>query len=101
MLTERRKSQRITWNLPATALWADSVRRPCLVRDVSAGGARVAVEDTAKVPMQITLALTQNGQVARRCRVVWRSGTDIGLAFQSATAIPMPSTKDEGLSLDC
>ena len=58
----------------------------CLVRDVSARGARV--ECPASVPMaqDVDFVIECKGLEAR-ARMVWRSPTEIGLFFSSAPAV--------------
>jgi hypothetical protein len=57
--------------------------RDCLVTDVSDGGVRLYVEG-AGVPDEFTLYFA-NGE-RRACRVVWRLGFEVGVAFADAGA---------------
>jgi hypothetical protein len=52
----------------------------CVIRNLSPGGACLAVETT--VPDEFQLLWTEG---ARRCRVVWRSDCRMGVAFQPRT----------------
>ncbi|HEY0572199.1 MAG TPA: PilZ domain-containing protein [Enterovirga sp.] len=52
----------------------------CTVRNMSAGGARVAFSDTVVLPQDLDLAIRQKGLNAR-ARVVWRSATEVGVSF--------------------
>jgi len=52
----------------------------CTVRNMSAGGARVAFPDTVVLPQDLDLAIRQKGLNAR-ARVVWRSATEMGVSF--------------------
>ena len=52
----------------------------CTVRNMSAGGARVAFSDTVVLPQDLDLAIRQKGLNAR-ARVVWRSATEMGVSF--------------------
>ncbi|HEV7874102.1 MAG TPA: PilZ domain-containing protein [Enterovirga sp.] len=52
----------------------------CTVRNMSAGGARVAFSDTVVLPQDVDLAIRQKGLNAR-ARVVWRSATEMGVSF--------------------
>jgi hypothetical protein len=56
----------------------------CHLRDVSDGGARLAVApaDLAKLPAEFILVLTSGARVRRECRVVWRSQNEAGIRFQ-------------------
>ena len=59
----------------------------CLV-DCSPGGARLLVDDPARVPD--TFTLVQKGKVAAlwKCRVAWRSDSHIGVTFEVNRAAP-------------
>lgn len=101
MLVERRKHERMPLNRPATVLWDANYAR-CFVSNISVRGARVRLERAALVPERFTLALAANGQVARHCRVIWRSPTDIGVTFEEAAASPTAAPPDsQGVALDC
>ena len=47
--------------------------------NISKSGANLLAEDA--VPAEFTLYLTRDGQVQRRCRVVWRSDESIGVSI--------------------
>ena len=103
---ERRKSPRTILNRPAMAMWSQAPRQRCMIRDISARGARVILGETKSVPEQIILALTENGKVARKCRVVWRNDTHMGLEFQGTltldlTADSEPEPETDAHALDC
>jgi hypothetical protein len=51
------------------------------VRDISVTGARVALEDPTIVPDEFVLVFTKNGTVKRKCQIVWRGKSDVGLLF--------------------
>ena len=63
------------------------MRTRCLIHDISALGARVIVDRAAIVPEEFVLSLTANDQVARQCRVIWRSQTHVGVEFQGTAAL--------------
>lgn len=52
----------------------------CVVRDVSAGGARVELTTDALIPGELFLLDLSIG-AAFRSRVAWRRGRDLGLEF--------------------
>lgn len=52
----------------------------CTLRNVSAGGAAVDLDDAVTVPQCFTLSIPRDN-VTRHCRAVWRSERRIGLAF--------------------
>ena len=54
--------------------------RPCMVTDISEGGARLYSE--IEMPPVFTLAVSGDGvNVRRECRVVWRLGGELGVKF--------------------
>ena len=64
-----------------------SSSHPWSLVDRSDGGARLLVDDPDCVPDEFTLV--QKGTVATlwRCRVVWRSGSHVGVKFEGHRAI--------------
>jgi hypothetical protein len=59
---------------------------PCTIRDVSATGARLALNSSLWFPEQFTLVFS-NG-LRKGCRVAWRKGRLIGSAFADGCASP-------------
>jgi hypothetical protein len=55
--------------------------RPCAISDISDGGARLVLNSEADLPEQFVLLLTKEGRARRTCRVVWRSGSIVGVEF--------------------
>ena len=56
--------------------------RPCQIRDISPGGARLSVfTDPSAIPEMFNLLLDPSAKVRRACRVAWRSRTEIGVQF--------------------
>jgi hypothetical protein len=64
-----------------------STSQPWSLVDRSDSGARLLVDDPDRVPDQFTLV--QKGPVATlwKCRVVWRSGSHVGVRFEGHRAI--------------
>ena len=55
---------------------------PCTMLDVSAGGAKLQIEDDTKdLPDAFILVLSKAGQVRRRCKAVWRTSKTVGVQF--------------------
>jgi len=50
----------------------------CVMRNLSDTGALVELPSTLGVPHDVVLQ-TADGQLNRRCRITWRTGTRIGL----------------------
>jgi len=82
---ELRKKPRRQFQYTARIL-ADAAAppRPCAISDISDSGARIVLNSEADLPEQFVLLLTKEGRARRKCRVVWRSGTMVGVAFMGA-----------------
>jgi hypothetical protein len=50
-----------------------------MLNNLSAGGACVSIAATKTIPAEFTLVLPPN--TPRRCRLVWRSGDQLGVEF--------------------
>jgi hypothetical protein len=55
--------------------------RECTVWDESETGARLIVHASEAIPDIFHIYMTLDFSSRRRCRVVWRSGTQIGVEF--------------------
>jgi hypothetical protein len=57
---------------------------PCVIWDMSDGGARLAVAcPNAQLPRTFTLVLTKDANVRRSCEVVWTDSRFVGVKFVS------------------
>jgi hypothetical protein len=81
MLGDRRKHRRYTINRIAK-FRSDigSLPRDCMISDISKDGARLFVEGT-DVPDQFHLMISGDEGTHHECRVVWRLGGEVGVAF--------------------
>jgi hypothetical protein len=88
-MMERRKEPRLKALKGAHILMLDQFGRTveCIVRDLSSGGARLALSMVRSVPDKFQLMFDADRSV-RHCRVAWRRDTQIGVAFLHA---PPPS----------
>lgn len=79
---ELRRSMREQVQFPA---WIDisdgKLPHDCIVLDVSDGGARILLLSPGKLPKEFWLVLTKDRTRRRRCRVVWRADTQVGLEY--------------------
>ena len=55
----------------------------CLIRDISAFGARLIFSDTVTTPDLLDLYIPQKEQTFRS-QVIWRNGHEVGVAFPQA-----------------
>jgi hypothetical protein len=79
-LIDRRKSERVTVRTPAKIMLPHP-RAPvdCVATNVSDGGALLHVRGV-EPPEVFALHFSDSGR-RRQCRVVWRRGGEIGVAF--------------------
>src|SRR5262245_64896306 len=79
---ELRKSKRTRRrNAAWIVLDSDGARIPCVLWDISDGGARIAAARASALPAVFCLFLSKDGKSRRYCRVVWRNGGQIGIRF--------------------
>jgi hypothetical protein len=55
--------------------------RPCVVKDLSASGAKITIDDTNSLPAKLRLAFSRDARTGRACEVVWRRGKSVGVKF--------------------
>jgi PilZ domain len=83
-MRNRRKTERFAARGAAKIhLSGSPFLRDCLVTDVSDGGVRLYVE--GEVPDEFALYFGDATGERRACRVVWRLGHEIGVAFADAS----------------
>jgi PilZ domain-containing protein len=79
---ELRKAKRVRRrNAAWIMLSSGGVRIPCVLWDVSDGGARIAAARASSLPQVFCLLMGNDGQSRRFCRVVWRKGGQVGVRF--------------------
>ncbi len=80
---ERRSNTR-TWIAKGASLFFShqSGQQSCLVRDVTNVGAGIRTQDLPLLPLHFELSF-DNFRSARKCRLIWREGDYIGIAFES------------------
>ena len=81
MLDDRRRDRR--YGIHRMAMLQtdpDALPRDCMITDVSRNGARLFA-DHVEVPDRFHLLLAGDKGARRECRVVWRLGGEIGIAF--------------------
>lgn len=59
---------------------ANASIHPCVVRDISSLGARIAMAGADSLPDRFSLALN-TADTSRACRVAWRTSTQLGVEF--------------------
>jgi PilZ domain len=77
---ERRRNFRVEWNAPATIYDADRhLERPCILSDLSNGGAKLAGVRANTIPDEFRLRTPLGHR--RSCRVIWRAEDALGVEF--------------------
>lgn len=54
----------------------------CDLINISEGGARIVVKSTQMLPAHFVLFFTADGSERKACRVIWRNGAELGVAFE-------------------
>jgi hypothetical protein len=62
----------------------------CIIKNISATGARIALNDTLAVPTEFDLHIPQKGR-GYHARLVWRDRESIGVEFTDAQTAAAPS----------
>jgi hypothetical protein len=83
-MEERRKHPRIEINQPGYVCSGGAVMS-CVVRNISAEGAAIDVENPAFVPERFRLVIANEPAGMRECRIAWIQKNRIGLTFVDAT----------------
>jgi hypothetical protein len=82
---ELRKKPRRQFHYNASLLIeGEKLPCPCAIIDVSESGARLQLEADCELPERFILLLTKGGEARRHCRLVWRDGLFVGVAFPLA-----------------
>ncbi|KAA5597269.1 PilZ domain-containing protein [Blastochloris sulfoviridis] len=87
-MTERRQQYRDRTLRGARIAFGNmSITMDCVVRDLTPGGARLRLPSTIGVPSMFHLLHERDGSI-RRCRLAWRTETEVGVEFidQAAAA---------------
>ncbi|MEX0644023.1 MAG: PilZ domain-containing protein [Parvularculaceae bacterium] len=77
----KRVEQRQTVFRFARVILGDRSQVKCIIKDVSARGAKIVLEGAHPLPSRITLKIDQTGQV-KPAAVVWQKELEAGLAFE-------------------
>jgi hypothetical protein len=78
----RKKSRRQLHYRARIQTSAEGSLRPCSISDISEGGARIELEsEDEELPPRFVLLLSKRGEPQRNCRLIWRTGTTVGVKF--------------------
>lgn len=83
MIERRRHHRSRTLRGARIAFGNMTMTMDCVIRDMTPASARLRLASTVGVPQAFTLLEDRDG-TRRRCAVVWRSETEVGVEFVSA-----------------
>jgi hypothetical protein len=87
-MVERRKFHRSRTLLGARiAFGRNFMTMDCVIRDMTSAGARLRLPSTVGVPAAFQLLIDRD-RCRHSCKVIWRSETEIGVAFEANEAEP-------------
>ena len=92
-MTERRRQYRDRTLRGARIAFGNmSITIDCVVRDLTPRGARLRMPSTVGVPSVFHLLHQRDGAI-QRCKVAWRTETEVGVEFidQAASAVAAQS----------
>jgi hypothetical protein len=95
MTAEKRSAPRLRSFLKGKAIFNNRQSTlDCLVRDISATGARLEVSNAVLLPEVFDLHVPQK-DTTYRVRISWRAEGEIGVEFEHPQAQPTPAHKDD------
>jgi hypothetical protein len=102
-LDNRRQARRFPSHHPAKIMLGPEAMISCMVKDISTGGARIAVKRHMDLPETFELYIAAHDLQVRRARVCWRHGDFAGVAFSAEEADMTPAAhSDQALRFeDC
>jgi PilZ domain-containing protein len=84
MVQERRKSKRRPLVYGASVVSFDgTLKRDCVIDDISATGAKLRIEAPKELPEEFVLLLSARGDARRHCKIAWRGPQEIGVRFRA------------------
>ena len=87
----RRQARRFQTHHPAKIVLGPEAMISCTVKDISTGGARIAVKPHVDLPETFELFIAAHDLQIRRVRVCWRNGHCAGVAFDCDEDITAPA----------
>jgi len=83
-MPELRRTERIKSFLRAQILFNHRMTTvDCLIKNISAGGAKIDVDQTASIPAEFEIYIPQKNKT-HKARMIWRDAHAIGVEFMAA-----------------
>ncbi|MBV8963016.1 MAG: PilZ domain-containing protein [Hyphomicrobiales bacterium] len=93
MRRERRKNIRVEWHSPGKIYDCDgALLSRCVIKDFSNGGAKVTGVAVGRIPEKFILRIARGAIGMRKCHVLWRSATTLGVEFADS----LPRARQRG-----
>jgi hypothetical protein len=86
---DHRHEPRLRSLLPGKIVLDDKCMMDCMVRNISAGGAKVEVVDAYRLPEQVSLHIPHHKKM-HRAALVWRNANSAGFALSDTGEIKRP-----------
>jgi hypothetical protein len=86
MMNDKRKGPRRPLRYTAWVSLGPDKLHGCVLADISDSGAKLEFESAEEIPEQFVLFLSARGKPKRKCRVVWRDDTHLGVEFERPLA---------------
>lgn len=85
MKSDKRRAARRSMRRRALVVGPDNAPvADCTIADISSSGAQLKLAAPDDFPNEFDLILAKGGKVRRRCKLVWRDKSRIGVRFRSA-----------------
>ncbi|MBV8429363.1 MAG: PilZ domain-containing protein [Hyphomicrobiales bacterium] len=82
MRRDRRRNIRVEWHSPGKIYDGNGdLLSQCLIKDLSNGGAKITGVVVGKIPNEFTLRIARGAIGLRKCHVLWKNATTIGIEF--------------------
>lgn len=82
--TDKRSQDRTPTFRAGKVIFSGRNEIPCVIKDCTQEGARVALEGELALPEEVVLVIAQAG-VRRAAHVIWQDGREVGLEFQAVS----------------
>ena len=79
--TKKREARKSLHQAGWITLEGGFAARRCVVRDLSASGAKLTIDYPNTMPAKLRLAFSRDARTGRPCEVVWRRGQTVGIKF--------------------
>src|SRR3712207_3289196 len=89
----RRRTRRFRTHHPAKIVLDSEAMIACTVKDISAGGARIAVNPQMELPETFELFIAAHDLQVRQVRVCWREGDFTGVSFRAEEDLEAPTVR--------